>query len=103
VEQAQLVSTLKMRALGSSAALATIYQTKNCHITEEHNVNNQCHDNLQSHIWHHKATLNIKISSWQWEKDAKDVGMTCQYSFYCISIKNKLQLNEEWMTLHYSI
>jgi len=49
-----------------------------CHITEEHNVNNQCHDNLKSHIWHHKATLNIKISSWQWEKDAEDVGITCQ-------------------------
>jgi len=67
-----------MRASGSTAALATVYQTKKCHITEEHNVNNKCHDNLKSHIWHHKAILNIKIPSWQWEKDADDAGMTCQ-------------------------
>lgn len=78
MEQDQLISTLKMRASGSSAALATMYQTKKLTITEERNVNDQYRDNLKSHIWHHKVTLNIKISSWQWEKDAEDVGMTRQ-------------------------
>jgi len=78
MEQAQFISTLKMWASGSTAALATVYQTKKCHITEEHNVNNKCHDNLKSHIRHHKATLNIKISSLQREKDAEDPEMTCQ-------------------------
>ena len=58
----KLTSTLKKQTSDSSAALATILRTKKCHITEGHTVNNESHDNLKSHFWHHKAVLNIKIS-----------------------------------------
>jgi hypothetical protein len=39
-----------METTGSSGILVNIYSTKHCHISEDSNVHNHCHENFKSHI-----------------------------------------------------
>jgi hypothetical protein len=49
--RAEYSSTLKLGVICSSGLLVTIYQTTQCHISEDHNLSIHCHENLNSKIF----------------------------------------------------